>query len=379
MAARTVVEIRPVTTRSERRRFIRVPWAIYPGRFPAWVPPLLMEERKRIDPRHNPFFGHGYVELFLAYRDGRPVGRIAAIENTLHNDFHQERIGFFGMFEAADDQEVADALLDRAAGWVRERGLSALRGPVNFSTNEECGLLVSNFEDPPCILMTYNPPYYQRLLEDWGLSKIKDLLAYELNQDHFELKRFDRLERLLRRSKRNLRVRSLRMDRFAEEVALIRELYNAAWERNWGFVPMTDAEVDHMAKQLKPIVDPELALIGEVDGEPVGFALSLPDVNQAIRHVNGRLFPIGIFKLLWHLRRVRRLRVITLGIKAEHRRSGLDALFYLETFRRAIHRGIRMGESSWILEDNHLMRQANERTGFQVYKTYRLYEKPLSA
>jgi GNAT superfamily N-acetyltransferase len=371
------VEIRPVETRGERRAFLRLPWRIYPGRYSAWVPPLLSEERKRIDPSKNPFFSHGAVQLFLAYRGGRPVGRIAAIENSLHNQFHDDRVGFFGLFESIEDPEVAGALLDRAADWARGRGLAALRGPANFSTNEECGLLLDGYELPPVVLMTYNPPYYVGLLEGWGLRKVKDLLAYEGRTAEFEEARFAQLEGLIERSGRDIQVRSVRMDRFNEEVALIRELYNAAWERNWGFVPLTDAEVDHLAKQLKPVLDPELALIGSVNGQPAGFALSLPDINQAIRHANGRLFPLGLIKLLWHMRRIDGVRIITLGVKEEFRGTLLAPLFYLETFRRARRRGHSWGESSWVLEDNAPMRSGIEKMNFRRTKTYRMYERSL--
>jgi GNAT superfamily N-acetyltransferase len=372
------IEVRPVKTRAERRAFVRFPWQIYPGRYPAWVPPLLSEERKRIDPKKNPFFGHGAVELFLAYKGGRVAGRIAAIENRAHNEFHGDRVGFFGMFESENDAEVASALLDQAAEWVKDRGLDRLRGPTNFSTNDECGLLVDNFEDPPYVMMAYNPPYYEELLTRWGLEKAKDLLAYEGRAERFNKERFAALEDLIRRSRLEIRVRSVRMDRFDEEVALVRDLYNSAWERNWGFVPMTDSEVEYMAAQLKPVIDPDLALIGEINGEPAGFALALPDVNQAIRRVNGRLFPFGLFKFLWYKRRVKGIRIITLGLKEEFRRTGLAPLFYFEIFKRGTRKGHTLGESSWVLEDNHIVRGAAEKMGFRLYKTYRLYERALT-
>jgi hypothetical protein len=371
------VEVKPVETRAERRAFLNFPWQIYPGRYPAWVPPLLAEERKRIDPR-NPFFTHGSVQLFLAYRDGRVAGRIAAIENTLHNEFHSDRVGFFGLFESVHDPEVAGALLDRAAEWVAARGLDRLRGPTNFSTNDDCGLLVDNFVDPPYVMMTYNPPYYEELLTGWGLEKATDLLAYQVRYEELETPRLARIERAVKRASKDVRVRSIRMKRFNEEVALVRDLYNAAWERNWGFVPMNDAEVDYMAKQLKPVIDPDLALIGEVDGQPAGFALALPDVNQAIRHANGRLFPFGLFKLLWHMRRVQGIRVITLGLKEEFRGTAMAPLLYFEMFRRGSSKGHRVAESSWVLEDNQAMRLGVEKMGGRVYKTYRLYERSVA-
>ncbi len=372
------LEVRPVETRGERRAFVRFPWQIYAGRYPAWVPPLLVEERKRIDPK-NPFFEHSAVRLFLAQRDGQPVGRIAAIENRQHNRFHEDRVGFFGLFESVNDRGVAEALLDAAAEWVRGRNLDHLRGPTNFSTNEDCGLLIDNFEDPPYVMMPYNPPYYEELLTGWGLTKVKDLLAYQGRREAFEHGRFKGLERLIQRSGVDICVRSVDMKRFDQEVALVLDLYNAAWERNWGFVPMTDAEVTHTAKQLKPVIDPDLALIGEIDGEPAGFALALPDVNQAIRHANGRLFPLGLLKLLWHMRRINGIRVITLGLKPEYRRTGLASLFYLEIFKRGSEKGHTVAECSWVLEDNKVMWGAMEKLGFWRYKTYRLYERQLSA
>lgn len=371
------IEIRPVATVEQRRAFLRLPWRIYPGRYPAWVPPLLSEEKKRIDPNANPFFEHGEVQLFLAYRGDEPVGRIAAVENRLHNEFHHDRVGFFGLFESGEDREVAHALLDATADWMKARGLDALRGPANFSTNDECGLLLDNFDDPPCVLMTYNPPYYAELLESWGLKKAKDLLAHRVRHDTIDEKRFARFARFAGRSKVDYELRSLDMKRFGAEVDRVRDIYNQVWERNWGFVPMTDAEVEHMAKALKPVVEPELVLFVEVEGEPAGFALALPDVNQALRRLNGRLLPFGIFKLLWYMRRIDRMRIVTLGLKEEYRRTGLDALMYLELFRRGRRHGIDVAESSWILEDNQMMVRAVEKMGFERYKTYRMYEKRL--
>jgi hypothetical protein len=243
--------------------------------------------------------------------------------------------------------------------------------------NEESGLLVDGFEDTPAILMTYNPPYYADLLEGWGLEKVKDLLAWYNDLHGFDKDRFKLLERVIERSKYDIEVRDLDMKNFNREVELVRDLYNEAWEANWGFVPMTDAEVDHMAKGLKPVVKPELVMIGLVDGKPAGFALTLLDVNQAIQPLNGRLFPFGFLKFLKGMKtRVTRVRILTLGVLPEYRKSGLDALFYWETFSRATGQGYG-GESSWILEDNKLMNRALQKMGFTLTKTYRLYEKTL--
>jgi GNAT superfamily N-acetyltransferase len=370
------VDVRPVRTSRDRKLFLHFPWRIYPGRYPAWVPPLLMEEKKRLSRKANPFFEHGDVELIVAYRNGEPVGRIAAVENRLHNRVHEDRLGFFGQFECVEDSDVATALLEAAAEWVAARGLDGIRGPVNFSMNEECGLLMDAYDDPPTILMTYNPPYYKDLLEGWGMTKAKDLLAWLADEETFDADRFSRLEKRVVRSDRDLRIRSLDMKNFHREVELVRDLYNEGWEKNWGFVPMTDAEVSHMAKGLKPVVDPDLVLIGEIDGEPAGFALSLPDINQAIAGINGRLLPFGLLRMLRGMKKIDRIRILTLGVLPEHRRSGLDVLLYYETFKRGTDKGYS-GESSWILEDNTLMNRALEKMGFKLYKTYRLYEKAL--
>ena len=360
--------------RADLRAFLRLPWRIYRDD-PNWVPPLLVEQRKLLNRRRHPFHRHADVRYFLARRGERVVGRIAAIVNHRHVEFHGESVGFFGFFECEDDPAAALALVARAGDWLRERGMTAMRGPMNFSTNEECGLLVDGFDSPPMIMMTHNPAYYERLLEGAGLRKAKDLFAYLLA----EIREPDRLlrgvARLARRSEAT--VRPIRMKELKREVERIREVYNSAWERNWGFVPMTEAEFDEMAKQMKQIVDPELCLIAEIDGAPAGFVLALPDFNQAIRHANGRLLPLGLFRLLWHARRIDQVRVITLGVKPAYRRHGLDAMMMLRCYQRALELGYRRSEASWILEDNLPMRRIMDRLGWRVYKTYRIYEQPL--
>lgn len=338
------------------------------------MPPLLSEERKRLDRGRHPFFEHGDAQYFLALDGTRAVGRVAAVENRAHNEFHGDRVGFFGFFESVDDPAVAGALVEAAARWCGDRGLTTLRGPASFSTNETCGLLVEGFDDPPAVLMPYNPSYYGALLESLGFRKAKDLVAYGLHRPEFEMDRLNRLlERILSRHG-DVRIRTVEMRRFNDEVRLIREIYNSAWEKNWGFVPMTDAEIDHMARELKRVVDPDLVFIGEVNGEPAGFALALPDVYQAVRHANGRLWPLGLLKILWHMRSLDRIRIITLGVKAEYRRTGLDGLLYRQIFLNGSAAGYTEAESSWILEDNWAMRQALEKIGFHHDKTYRMYD-----
>lgn len=355
--------------------FIRLPWSIYEGDS-VWVPPLLRDMRTMMDPTRHPFHDHSEVQAFLALRDGVPVGRIAAIHNRRHVEFQGERTGFFGFYECLRDQEACSALLDTSATWLRERGLESMRGPASFSTNEQVGLLIEGFDDPPAVMMAYNPPYYAEQLEAYGLEPAKTLVAYFLRAaepPEYLVRAAAIVER-----RTGVRVRSLSMKHFARDLRIIRDLYNSAWERNWGFVPMTDDEIEHMAKELKPVVDPRLTLIAEdAENRPVGFALALPDFNQVLKHLNGRLFPFGVLRALWLRRKIDRLRVLTLGVRPEYRGKGLDAPFYLGIFRGGNSQGIVQGEFSWVLEDNDAIRRPLERMGAQVYKRYRLYETSL--
>lgn len=368
----------PVEGADAREAFVRLPWPIYEGD-PSWVPPLLADVRTRLDPTEHPFHEHSDVRLFLALRGDRPVGRIAAIHNRRHVAFHDEPVGFFGFFECERSEATAAALFGAAEEWLAARGMRTMRGPASFSTNEEAGLLIEGFDTPPALMMPYNPPWYEELVTGQGFTPAKTLLAYWLEASEPPAY-LERAESLVRRRNPGLSVRALRMSEFDREVERIRAIYNAAWETNWGFVPMTDAEFRHMASDLKPVVEPELALLAEdAEGRPVGFALSLPDLNQAIRHANGRLFPFGLLRILWHRRKVDAVRVITLGLVEEFRGKGVDALLYLETFRRGNALGFERGEFSWILEDNEPMRRPLERFGATVHKRYRLYDRPVEA
>jgi GNAT superfamily N-acetyltransferase len=372
------IEVLPVAGRADLERFLRLPWRLYEGD-PNWVAPLLSDVRAALNPAKHPFHDHADVALFLARRGRDVVGRIAAIVNRAHNEFHEDRLGFFGLFECTDDQGVADALLAAAEAWLTERNMTMVQGPMNLSTNEEIcspGVLIDGFHRPPSIMMSHTPAYYAELLARAGYVKSKDLLAYWL-QGREPPPRLQRVYgRLLRDG--HVVLRSLDLRRFDDEVATIQNIYNSAWERNWGFVPMTDAEVRHMAKQLRPVVNPSLCTIAEVDGEPVGFALGLPDYNVALKHVNGRLFPLGFIKLLWYRRGIEAARSITLGIKPGHRGRGLDALLIAHHFIEGNKVGIWQTECSWILEDNWDMRRGLERIGAVIDKTYRLFEKPLA-
>ncbi len=366
------MRVEPLSGGMDLQAFLRLPWSIYRGD-PDWVPPLLHDQKMLLDREKHPFHQHAEVEYFLARRGERVVGRIAAIVNHLHVQFHDEKAGFFGFFECEDDPEAAAALLDAAEAYVADRGMRILRGPMNFSTNEECGLLVDGFHEPPFIMMTYNPRYYERLIEGTGFRKAKDLLAYELPTTPPP-------ERLVRGTARiaerkGIRIRHADLSKFDEEVAVMEGIYNRAWESNWGFVPMTHEEFQVMAKQLKPVAEPRYILFAEVRGSPIAFGIGLPDFNQALRHIDGRLLPFGIFKLLWYRRKIDQVRVLTLGVEPGYRRLGIDAMLYLEFYRQALADGTIRGECSWILEDNWEMRRALEQMGAVVYKTYRIYDR----
>jgi hypothetical protein len=366
------LEIRSATSKADFMRFVDLPFRLYKDD-PVWVPPLKDDVRLLFNQAKNPFFQHGEVEPFLAWRDGRVVGRIAAIDNRAHNEFHGDQVGFFGFFECEDDPEAANALFAKATEWVRAHGRDTLRGPMNFSTNDDCGSLVDGFTTPPAIMMPHNPAYHRPLYEGAGFVKEKDLLAYWLPHDN-PPERIVRGVELIKKRKQIV-TRSMDMKRFDSEVELIREIYNSAWEKNWGFVPMTKAEIEHMAKQLKPVVDPEMVVFAEIDGQPIAFCLGLPDFNVALKHMGGEILPFGIFAMLWWKRKIHHCRVLTLGVVPGHRMSGVDTLLYHEMFLRGHRQGYHGGEFSWILEDNFAMRRPLEAMGATAYKTYRVYDR----
>jgi GNAT superfamily N-acetyltransferase len=368
--------VHPVRNRRELKQFILFPWKVYKGD-PNWVPPLIVDMKEMLDKKKNPFFLHSDAEFFLARRDGEVVGRIAAIQNNRHNEFHKEKTGFFGFFEVLRDYDAASALFDAAASWLKDRGLELMRGPANYSTNDTVGFLLEGFERPPVVLMTYNPPYYLDFCQRYGFQKAKDLYAYLMTSDQPLPEKAIRVAESLKR-RENVEFRTVNMKRFWEEVELVFQIYNDAWSLNWGFVPLTREEIDHIAKQLKMILDPDLVLIALVNGEPAGFSLALPDINQALIKIrNGRLFPFGLPKLLWYMRKINGIRVFTMGVVRKYQKRGIDSLFYVETYRRGVAKGHRWGEFSWILEDNVMMNRAAESLGARVYKRYRIYDKPL--
>ena len=367
-------EVGPVTSAREREAFLDFPYRLHRGD-PLWTPMLRKDVRVLLDPARNPFFDHAERQLLLARSKERVVGRIAAIRDRLHNETHGDRTGFFGFFECVDDPAVAAALFDAAAAWVRGWGGSALRGPVNPSMNDEAGLLVDGFETPPVLMMPHNPRYYPALVEGAGFRKVKDLLAFQ-NTGTTLPERLLAATDLVRR-RYDVTCRPIDMKRFSSEIETIKRLFNAGWERNWGYVPLTDREINHLAGQLKPLVVPELVLFAEKAGEAVGFAAALPDLNVALRaNPSGRLFP-GILRILWAARRITRLRVPLLGVLPEWRGKAVDALLYRWIWEEGRKKGYDWAEAGWILEDNHPMINGLNRMGFEVYKTYRIYERPV--
>jgi GNAT superfamily N-acetyltransferase len=366
------VEVVAIDGKQALKEFIRFPYNVYRGDA-NWVPPLEIAMKELLDREKHPFYLNAQAEFYLARQNGRVVGRIAAIVDQAHNRFHEENAGFFGFFECVDDPAVAETLLARARHWCFDRGAKFLRGPVNPSLNYECGMLVDGFDSSPMVMMPYNPRYYPALMEKAGLRKAKDLYAYISHADRIDMKKIGRVaDRVIATS--GVTVRQINMKDFQGEVERVWEVYGKAWERNWGYVPMSREEFFAMGKEMKQILKPELVLMGEVNGRVVGFALALPDVNVALKPAKGRLLPTGLLKILYYQRLIRSVRVLALGVEEEFRPSGLAAAFYATLVRNARKLGYGDCEMSWILEDNTLMNRSLEVMGAKRYKTYRIYE-----
>jgi len=362
--------------------FVDVMWKLYDLKtYPMWVPPLRMAVYELLDTVKNPFYKRAEIQLFIAEKDGKTVGRIAAVENRAHNEFHKDKIGFYGFFECIDDQAVANALFDAAYAWLKKRGLSHMQGPMNPSTNHECGLLVRGQSQHPTLQTTWNPKYYEALHDGYGMKQAKDLVAYIIaNQKGAELPpRVVEYVKKLRAENSRIKFRDFNTKDFKNEVERCFEIYNSAWEKNWGFFPMTREEFEFAAKDMKMILDPRMAFLAEVDGKPAGFMLAVPDYNYIFKRIpNGRLFPTGIFKLLLGKKLLKSVRIITLGVKPEYRGSGIFALFTYEAFERAKKFGYAAGEASWILEDNVAMNKPWQDLGAPQYRRWRIYEKAIS-
>ncbi len=375
------LEIREVTTRADLARFIDLPWRIYADD-PHWVPPLRIEVKEFLDPRKHPFYRHGAAAKLLALRDGHPVGRILVSDDPRYNAAHGTNTGCFGMFESVDDRQTAHALLDAAADWLKARGRSAVMGPIDYSTNYPCGLLVDGFQTPPRVMMNHNPPYYASLLESWGLIKLKDLYSWWFDDPHNMVSSWhERAQRLARRSR--VTIRAFRKRKFDEEVKRCQAVYNQVGTDIWGFVGLSDAEFRYTARRMSQMAIPELVLLAELDGKPVGFSITLPDSNEAIRPLGGRLtrwgLPLGLVRLFYRLPRVKTARMAVLHVLAGYRRRGIAELLILQTLDYGKHtRGYTGAELGWTTEDNEPIIRTVQSVGAQRYKTYRIYEKELA-
>lgn len=373
-----MIQVKKVTSKSELKTFIDFPHTLYRNDA-NYVPELFIAQRDMLTPGKHPFHKHSVLQLFLAEKDGQIVGRIAAIQNNNHNKFNQDKDGFFGFYDCIDSQEVADGLVHAASAWLKERGLEKIVGPVNFSTNDTCGMLLEGYDAPPVAMMTYNKPYYHRLMAQNGFDKKVDLIAWKIKNDKYNgrvVKLQDALKQRL--AQKGITLRKVNIRQFKTEVPLIRDVYNKAWDKNLGFVPMTDEEFDYLAKDLKLLLDPDFCLIAEHEGRFVGFALCIPDINQILIKVKrGRLFPTGLIRLLTQRKKINAIRVIALGVLEPYRKMGIEATFYATIIEKCLEKGIEMAEASWILEHNEMMNRAIANINGEPYKKYRIYEKAL--
>lgn len=371
----TSIRVEKVDTQKARKKFIKFPWKIYSGD-ENWIPPMIADIRERLDLKKNPFFEHAEMDLFLAYDNGKIVGRIAAILDENHNQTHAEKVAFFGMYESVDDLDVARALLDQAAAWGRERGMDTLRGPMNLSMNDECAFLVEGFDSPPVYMMTYNPPYYPDLMEKSGLVKAKDLFAFYMQKGHDISQKVDAIVAKVEKST-NYTLRTVSRENLDNDIDKIRKIYNEGWEKNWGFVPWTDKEIDHMAHKLKQFADWDIVILAEYKGKPAGFALSLPNYNEVLIKMNGRLTPLALLKFMRGRKKITGVRAIVFGILKEHRMSGLSYLLYWHMEKNSLKKGYTWAETSWTLEDNVAINRFASSIGGKVYKKYRIFEKKI--
>jgi hypothetical protein len=378
-AALRAVRVSPVEGRRDRTRFVRVPWTVYAGD-PNWVPPLIVERRQHLS-RRNPFFAHARVRLWVAYRGEEPVGRISAQIDDLHLERHRDATGFFGLLEGLDDPAIFASLLSAAEDWLRQQGMRRVIGPFNLSINDEIGTLVDGFDTPPMFMMGHARPYYDARIRERGYRKAKDVVAYLRDP---KLPPPKVMQDVVRRTASRIHVRPFRLPHLKEELATLREIFNDAWAENWNYVPFTAAELDSLGSSLKLFIPPDFVQIAEVEGEPAAMIVAVPNLNEVIRDLDGRLFPGGLVRLLWRLGRrgPKSARIPLMGVLRKYQRSslGMALVFHLLDAVQGplVRRGVERLELSWTLEDNHAMRHIKERIGAHVYKTYRIYEKDLA-
>lgn len=379
IATQGQLDILTVYGRRERRQFLDLPRSLY-AQDSAWIAPLQFERRQHLSQR-NPYFRHALFQAWIACRGGHPVGRISAQVDRLHLERYNEHAGFFGMLEAQDDPEVFQALFATAEKWLHDQGMQSVRGPFNLSINEECGLLVEGFDTPPAIMMGHARPYYPQRIEEQGYTGVQDLLAYRIQAD-FAAPRY--LDTMVSRFGSRIRLRSLRRRNFADDLAVIKNIYEDAWSNNWGFIPFTTQEFVELGENLKRLVPLDFVRIAEVDGEPAAMMVVFPNLNEAIRDLNGRLLPLGWLKLLWRLKvtGVRTGRVPLMGVRQRFQGSRLGATLALMMITSiqssALKRGMKEVEMSWILESNKGVRAIIEAVGGEPYKRYRIYQKNIA-
>lgn len=337
-----------------------------------------MEQKKLVNKKKNPFFNNAEMAMFLAYYNEELVGRIAAIIDHRYNKYHNSEVGFFGFFECEDNSKTADLLFKVAEGWLQEKSIKKIKGPANPSMMDEIGILVDGFDKYPAILMPYHKPYYDKLIKANGYEKEVDLLAYHVTQKNVDHDRTNRAMDIVKKRIPGISIREINLKKIHREIKIIRKIFNSAWKNNWGFIPLSTEEFEALADDLKTIVDTHFAHIAEIDGDPVGFSVALPDYNQIFRNMNGRLLPFGIFKLLWNRRKISRVRTALMGVVPEYRGRGIDALLHREAINNGLEFGIDSSEVGWILENNTNMIRVAERLGGTLEKRYRMYTKKLS-
>jgi GNAT superfamily N-acetyltransferase len=371
-----MIAIKAVSTKKDLRDFIMLPFKLYKND-PNWVPPLISDQKKFFSPKHNPFFEHSEARLFLAEKEGRIIGRISGHTNARHNEKHNDNTGFFGFFECINDQEAANALFQKAVEWNKEKGKDRIRGPLNFTINDELGLLIDGFDTPPMLMMTHALPYYQKLYEKHGFEKAMDLYAFYSDRDDIP-ERLDRLyEALLKRTGVKIHTLSRNKKQRRKDLEKVFKIYTEAWQYNWGSVPLTKKEFEHLADELLPLADTDLLIFAEIDDKPVGFSLALPNYNEVLKVMNGRVNPITIIKALAAKRRISTSRAIIMGVIKEYQGRGIDTILHYMSYKTGIRKNVNRSEFSWVLETNKMMIRVAEMLGARPYKTYRIYEKPI--
>lgn len=365
-----------VTAKEEKKEFIKFPYSHY-SEDTYWVAPLYMEQKKLLNTEKNPFYQNAEIMLFLAYHDDEPAGRIAAIIDHRYNDYHNTKTGFFGFFECIDRQQTANLLFKVAEDWLRDKGMKDVLGPSNPGMMDEIGVLVDGFDKYPAILMPYSKRYYDSLIKGSGFNKEIDLLTFDVNQENVNRERINRAMDIVKKRIPGIKIRKIRLKKIQDEIKIVQKIFNAAWNKNWGYIPLSEAEFEYLAKDLKTILDDNFAHIAEIDGEPVAFSIAIPDYNQIFKDMNGRLFPLGIFKILLNKRKINKIRTALMGVLPEHQGKGIDALLHRETIEYGRENNYFSSEIGWILENNTEMKRVAEKIGGDQEKTYRMYSKKL--